>query len=84
MAAGGLAGAVFTAAKDAALDAFIARRIGFQQMAEVVEATLDRLSGDALMSARITPASLAEAEAAAVRGADAALARLAPQARAAS
>ncbi len=44
MATGGLAGAVFNAAKERALDGFIDRRIGFLQMAEVVEATLDRVS----------------------------------------
>ncbi|WP_375256893.1 1-deoxy-D-xylulose-5-phosphate reductoisomerase [Citreimonas sp.] len=42
MRAGGLSGAVFNAAKEAALDAFVARRIGFTQMAEVVEDVLDR------------------------------------------
>ena len=46
MEAGGLAGAVFTAAKEAALDGFIARKIGFLRMAEVVDATLSSLSGD--------------------------------------
>ncbi|MCT8328730.1 1-deoxy-D-xylulose-5-phosphate reductoisomerase [Albidovulum sediminis] len=45
MAAGGLCGAAFNAAKEAALDAFIAGRIGFTVMAEVVEAALERLSG---------------------------------------
>jgi len=45
MATGGLAGAAFNAAKEAALDAFIAGRIGFTAMAGVVEAVLDRLSG---------------------------------------
>ena len=44
MEAGGLSGAVFNAAKERALDAFIEKRIGFQQMAEVVEETLTRLS----------------------------------------
>lgn len=44
MAAGGLAGAVFNAAKEAALDAFVAGRIGFLDMAAVVEETLTRLS----------------------------------------
>ena len=44
MAAGGLAGAAFNAAKESALDGFIAGRIGFTQMAEVVEEVLDRLS----------------------------------------
>jgi len=37
---GGHAGAVFNAAKEAALDAFIARKIGFLEMASVVEKTL--------------------------------------------
>lgn len=44
MAAGGLAGAAFTAAKEAALDAFLAGRLGFTRMAEVVERTLERMS----------------------------------------
>ena len=42
MAAGGLAGAVFNAAKEAALDAFMAREIGFLDMADVVEKVLAR------------------------------------------
>ncbi len=42
MAAGGLAGAVFNAAKEVALDAFMAREIGFLDMARVVEKTLAR------------------------------------------
>jgi 1-deoxy-D-xylulose-5-phosphate reductoisomerase len=46
MAAGGTAGAAFNAAKEAALDGFIGGRIGFMQMADVVEAALTRLSGD--------------------------------------
>ena len=46
--AGGLSGAVFNAAKERALDGFLAGKIGFLQMAEVVEAVLDRLSSDAL------------------------------------
>jgi 1-deoxy-D-xylulose-5-phosphate reductoisomerase len=44
MQAGGLAGAVFNAAKERSLDAFIDGRIGFTAMAGVVEAVLDRLS----------------------------------------
>ncbi|MCR9127509.1 MAG: 1-deoxy-D-xylulose-5-phosphate reductoisomerase [Rhodobacteraceae bacterium] len=39
----GLSGAVFNAAKERALDAFIAGRIGFLDMAEVVEEVLERL-----------------------------------------
>ena len=53
--AGGLSGAVFNAAKERALDGFLAGRIGFLQMAEVVEAVLDRLSSDArLINAEMT------------------------------
>lgn len=39
----GLSGAVFNAAKERALDAFIAGRIGFLDMAQVVETVLDRI-----------------------------------------
>ena len=41
MARGGLAGAVFNAAKEAALDAFVAGEIGFLDMAEIVEEVLN-------------------------------------------
>ncbi len=41
---GGLMGAVFNAAKEAALDHFIAEEIGFLQMSQLVEKTMDRLS----------------------------------------
>ena len=54
MAAGGLTGAVFNAAKEVALDAFIEGRIGFPAMADVVETVLDRLSGDAALRAHVT------------------------------
>ncbi|SNR56563.1 1-deoxy-D-xylulose-5-phosphate reductoisomerase [Paracoccus sediminis] len=47
LAAGGMAGAVFNAAKEQALDDFIAGRIGFMQMAARVEMTLQALSGQA-------------------------------------
>ncbi len=46
MAAGGLAGAAFNAAKETALDHFLAGGIGFMDMAGVVEATLDAISRD--------------------------------------
>ena len=46
MAMRGLAGAAFNAAKEIALDHFIAGGLGFMQMAEVVEETLSRLSAD--------------------------------------
>ncbi|WP_368343786.1 1-deoxy-D-xylulose-5-phosphate reductoisomerase [Pelagovum sp. HNIBRBA483] len=44
MEIGGLAGAAFNAAKEQALDAFIAREIGFTQMAEIVGRVIDKLS----------------------------------------
>ena len=43
MAAGGLTGCAFCAAKERALDGFIAGEIGFLDMARVVETTLERL-----------------------------------------
>lgn len=46
MTIGGHAGAAFNAAKEVALDHFIARRIGFADMAATVEAVLDRLMRD--------------------------------------
>ena len=42
METGGLAGAVFNAAKERSLDAFIEGRIGFLEMAEVVEEVLEQ------------------------------------------
>lgn len=49
MAVRGAAGGVFTAAKEVALDLFLAGKIGFMQMSAVVEATLARLSGEIVM-----------------------------------
>ncbi|WP_026757848.1 1-deoxy-D-xylulose-5-phosphate reductoisomerase [Sediminimonas qiaohouensis] len=46
MARGGLAGAVFNAAKERALDGFLAGRIGFLQMADTVEEVLSRIYPD--------------------------------------
>lgn len=55
MRSGGLAGAVFNAAKEQALDGFIAGQIGFLDMAAVVEDTLDQMIGKAgLPAANIT------------------------------
>jgi 1-deoxy-D-xylulose-5-phosphate reductoisomerase len=55
MQRGGLAGAVFNAAKERALDAFIAGRIGFMDMASIVEEVLTRMSSDSsLIDAEIT------------------------------
>lgn len=50
MATRGLAGAAFNAAKERALDLFLAGRIGFMDMARVVEATLDHLSGECTLN----------------------------------
>lgn len=47
MAAGGLMGAVFNAAKEVALDGFIAGQLRFTQMAEIVEEVLDARASDA-------------------------------------
>lgn len=47
MQMGGLAGAVFNAAKEAALDAFLVRAIGFLDMAALVEHVLDAAGPDA-------------------------------------
>jgi 1-deoxy-D-xylulose-5-phosphate reductoisomerase len=43
MEMGGLAGAVFNAAKERALDHFIDGRIGFLDMASIVEMTIDKM-----------------------------------------
>jgi len=47
LALGGLAGAVFNAAKEVALDAFLLRAIGFLDMAVLVEHVLERLGPQA-------------------------------------
>jgi len=68
MEAGGLAGAVFNAAKERALDGFIAGEIGFLTMAQVVEAVLDHaLSREGLQNATITLDHVQEADAVARR-----------------
>ncbi len=54
MEARGLAGAVFNAAKEVALDKFIAGEISFTQMAELVEATLSTLSSEIVASKPLT------------------------------
>ncbi|WP_209509280.1 1-deoxy-D-xylulose-5-phosphate reductoisomerase [Ruegeria sp. HKCCE4150] len=55
MERGGLAGAVFNAAKERALDHFIARRISFLDMADAVAAVLDRFdASDGLIDAPMT------------------------------
>ena len=55
MEEGGLTGAVFNAAKERALDGFIAGDIGFLDMAQVVSRTLDKMSSrDGLQNAQVT------------------------------
>ena len=55
MQRGGLAGCVFNAAKERSLDAFIEGRIGFLEMAAVVEDVLERIEGEAgLIDASMT------------------------------
>ncbi len=55
MEEGGLSGAVFNAAKERALDGFIAGDIGFLDMSRVVSATLDKMSSQGgLQNAQIT------------------------------
>ncbi|MFO1174001.1 MAG: 1-deoxy-D-xylulose-5-phosphate reductoisomerase [Paracoccaceae bacterium] len=72
MKTGGLAGAVFNAAKEVALDGFIEGRIGFLDMAGVVETVLERISATTDLGTR--PGTLdmilgADREARAVAGA---------------
>ncbi|MEM6634971.1 MAG: 1-deoxy-D-xylulose-5-phosphate reductoisomerase [Pseudomonadota bacterium] len=55
MEAGGLAGAAFNGAKEAALDAFIGGRAGFLQMSTLVAEALERLAGnEAVTKAQIS------------------------------
>lgn len=55
IAAGGMTGAVFNAAKETALDGFIAGRVGFTAMADVVAQTLeDKNASDGLIGATMT------------------------------
>lgn len=54
MTEGGLMGAVFNAAKEQALDGFIAGDIGFQDMARVVDRTIAKMSAhDGLQNAQV-------------------------------
>jgi 1-deoxy-D-xylulose-5-phosphate reductoisomerase len=66
MEARGLAGAIFNAAKERALDRFIAGDIGFCDMARVVEKTLDHLiCGQAGAQGEVTLEAVFEADRAA-------------------
>ena len=62
MEQGGLSGAIFNAAKEAALDAFFDRRIGFTDMARLVARVFDKLSGDGLGNDEITLDSVEAAD----------------------
>ncbi|WP_171125126.1 MULTISPECIES: 1-deoxy-D-xylulose-5-phosphate reductoisomerase [unclassified Ruegeria] len=55
MQRGGLSGAIFNAAKERALDHFIDRKIGFLEMADIVETALDRAEAESsLIDAPLT------------------------------
>jgi 1-deoxy-D-xylulose-5-phosphate reductoisomerase len=58
METGGRSGCIFNAAKEIALDGFLAGRIGFMDMSGVVEATLDAMSSDFRLT--IPPSDLEE------------------------
>jgi len=63
MEEGGLSGAVFNAAKERALDAFIGAEIAFTEMAPVVEATMDRISSrDGLQNVQLALDTVLEAD----------------------
>jgi 1-deoxy-D-xylulose-5-phosphate reductoisomerase len=63
MRMGGLAGAIFNAAKERALDHFIAGRLGFTQMAPLVEEVLTLMTGEkSLVEATVTLDNVAEAD----------------------
>jgi 1-deoxy-D-xylulose-5-phosphate reductoisomerase len=62
MTTGGLSGAAFNAAKEAALDGFIAGRIGFLEMAAAVEATLEKMTTECRTNAPITLDSVWETD----------------------
>ncbi|MFC6687459.1 1-deoxy-D-xylulose-5-phosphate reductoisomerase [Jhaorihella thermophila] len=71
LARGGLMGAAFNAAKERALDHFIAGRIGFLDMAEVVEEVLARMEArSGLIDAAMTLDNVLETDHLARAGAD--------------
>ncbi len=72
---GGLAGAVFNAAKERALDGFIGGQIGFLDMAAVVEDVIENMSGEGLGLAAITLDTVREADQMARQRADASITR---------
>ena len=74
MEAGGMMGAVFNAAKETALDGFIAGAIRFPQMAEVVEQTLDKMAAsDGHIAATMTLDNVLEVDHVARKAAKAAI-----------
>ncbi|NNL18924.1 MAG: 1-deoxy-D-xylulose-5-phosphate reductoisomerase [Boseongicola sp.] len=75
MEEGGLAGAVFNAAKERALDGFIEESIGFLDMAAVVADVIEIMSGEGLGLAAITLDSVQEVDELARAHADAAITR---------
>jgi len=63
MARGGMAGAVFNAAKEVALDGFIGGKLRFPQMAEIVENTMEALFPDnGVIDAAITLDNVAQVD----------------------
>jgi 1-deoxy-D-xylulose-5-phosphate reductoisomerase len=80
MAAGGMTGAVFNAAKETALDGFIAGQIGFMDMSDVVAKTLDDMTQEArLIADTMTLDNVAQADHLARQAAKAAIAKKAGQ-----
>lgn len=63
MQAGGLSGAIFNAAKERALDGFIAGEIGFLDMARIVETVLERMPAAAPDGITLNGVREADAEA---------------------
>lgn len=77
MMMGGLSGAVFNAAKERALDLFIAHKIGFLDMARVVSQVIDKMSAnEGLQNAQITLDNVIEIDALARIRADEAATKL--------
>ncbi|KUJ81788.1 1-deoxy-D-xylulose-5-phosphate reductoisomerase [Ruegeria profundi] len=63
MERGGLSGTVFNAAKERALDLFIARQVGFLEMAEIVESVLNRFeTSNGLLDAELNLDNVLQAD----------------------
>jgi len=76
MQTGGLAGAVFNAAKETALDGFIAGQIGFTQMSDIVAETLDQMiASSGHIAATMTLDNVAETDHLARQAAQAAISK---------